>query len=338
MLRPGSAQSDRGIHAPPTSAIETAKGEGCELALIAGKTSASVLFVPIESSAQEPLRYLRWSVGNAFARPLSTRGERILSALPGAVNGVWFATVQRGGDLHVYRLAADNRLRAEGTVHPEGTATTFSWATDGNGGAWLFLETISDERRFIEAFRSEDSKWRRKGIVAAGNLLTPRGIPGQRTVMCGQWIFSADAPPSRIPVEGQPDLAVTYPDRDGRVAELSLSDLLVRTSADAGDIGRCTRRLGLQARSSPGRRKQSTSRVMRQLSDGLRTDDVVIKRFSEGRWHTVLDTPVENVHGLSGPAVTIGNRLLFLPFVIGLSPASRTRFESVSSTTEPFTS
>ncbi len=309
---------------PPVSQVKgsgaRSNGVGCGFAEIAGKSDTSVLFVPVESRAGEPLLHLVWRVGAGFARRIRVNGGRNLGVLPGSANGAWFATVQSGGDLRLYRLAADNVLHAEGALHPEGTATAISWAQDGSGGAWLFLETLSDERRFIEAFRKEKSQWRAKGIVVAGNLLTPRGVPGQRSVICGQWLFSAEHPPRPIRVEGPPDLAQTYPGRDGRLTELNLSDLSVRTSDDTGlhwMLAPAPWRTDTQFTWAAEAIDQSgEAPTVRWVAEGR----LVIKRFSGGRWRTVLDTSVENVHGLSGPAVTSGTRLLLFALCYRIVP------------------
>jgi hypothetical protein len=296
------------------------KGVGCGFAEIVGKSDTSVLFVPVELRVREPLLHLDWRVGAGFARPIRVNGGKILGVLPGSANGAWFATVQSGGDLRVYRLAAGKVLRSEGTLHPEGSATEISWARDGGGGVWLFLETLSDERRFIEAFRKEKSQWRAKGIVVAGNLLTPRGVPGERSVICGQWVFSAEHPPRRIRVEGLPDLAQTYPGRDGRLTELNLSDLSVRTSDDSG--------LHWMLAPAPWRADTQFSwaaEAIDQSGDAptirwVAYGRLVIKRFLGGRWRNVLDISIENVHGLSGPAVTVGNRLLLFALCYRIAP------------------
>jgi hypothetical protein len=303
--------------AKATAAISSAVG--CGLPEIIGKTGTSILFVPVESRVGEPLHHLVWSVGAKVARQIPIGGGRILSILPGSTNA-WFGIVQPHGELRVYRLGAGDVLRAEATLHPEGAATTISWAQDGNRGAWLFLETISDQKHFIEAFRKEKSKWRAKGIVAAGNLLTPRGVPGERSVICGQWLFSAGSAPRRIPVEGQPDLAEIYPGRDARLTELNLSDLLVRTSPDAGAhwiVAAPAWPTLTQFAWAPEAIDQSgDAPTVRWVADGR----LVIRRFSGSRWQTILDTSVDNVHGLSGPAVTIGGRLLLFANCYRIAP------------------
>lgn len=252
-----------------------------------------------------------WTLGSSFARSIHIKmSEKSLGDLPGSTNGIWFVSQQSDGDLGVYRLAAHNVLHAEGTLRPEGTATTISWADDGSGGTWLFLETLSGEGHFIEAFRRERSRWRAKGVVAAGNLLTPRGIPGEHSVICGHWVFSADGPPRRIPVEGQPDLAETYPGRDSHVTQLSLDDLSVRTSDDGGShwvLAAAPWPAGEHFEFPPEAIDRSgDAPTIRWVAGGR----LVIARFSDGRWSKLLETSVENVHGLSGPAVTIGNRLV----------------------------
>jgi hypothetical protein len=310
--------------APPTSGVKAiaaiSNGVGCGLPEVLGKSGTSVLFVPVESRVSEPLRHVSWSVGAKVARYSRISGARILSALPGSGDGVWFAVAQRGGDLHVYRLGSGDVLRADGTIHPEGTATTMSWAQDGIGGVWLFLETVNGDRRFIEAFRKESSKWRAKGIVVVGNLLTPRGIPGESSVICGQWVFSAEGPPRRIPVEGQPDLAETYPGRDGRLTELSLSDHFVRSSDDGGlhwILAPTPWRAATQFTWAPESIDRSgDAPTIRWVADGR----LVIMRFSGGRWRTVLDASVEHVHGLGGPAVTIGSRLVLFADCYRIAP------------------
>jgi hypothetical protein len=307
---PGGTRAETTLASDVKRSAAISNGVGCGLPEIVGKSATSVLFVPVESRVGEPLRHVVWRVGDGFARLVRIDGGRILSLLPGSANGAWFAIVKPGGDLRVYRLVGADVLHAEGTLHPEGAATTMSWAQDGSGGVWLFLETLSEERRFIEAFRKEKSKWRAKGIVAVGNLLTPRGVPGQRSVICGQWIFSAEHPPRRIRVEGQPDLAETYPGRDGLLMELSLSDLSVHTSTDGGlhwTLARPPWRADTQFTWAPEAIDISgDAPIVRWVANGR----LVIMRFAGGRWLPVLETSVENVHGLSGPAVTVGSRLL----------------------------
>jgi hypothetical protein len=317
---PGAIRSEKRPLGSLKGSTAIANDPGCALVQIVSKSGTSVLFVPTESRVGEPLRHVVWRVGAAFARPIRIADGRILDVVPGSANGAWVASVQSAGDLRVYRLAADNVFHAEGTLHPEGTATTISWAQDGSGGVWLFLETISQERRFIEAFRKERSKWRAKGIVAAGNLLTPRGVPGERSVICGQWFFSAEGQPRRIPVEGQPDLAETYPGRDRRLTELSLSDLSVRTSDDRGlhwILAPTPWPADTQFAWAPEAIDQSgDAPTVRWVAGGR----LVIKRFSGGSWRTVLDTSIENVHGLSGPAISIGHRLLLFDLCYRTEP------------------
>jgi hypothetical protein len=314
-----SAGTPGAIDVKASAAIS--KGVGCGLPAIVGKSGTSVLFAPVESRVNEPLRHVAWSVGANVARHIAISGARILSVLPGSANGVWFGVVQPGRELRVYRLGAGDVLRADGTIHPEGTATTISSAQDGRGGVWLFLETVNGQRRFIEAFRKESSKWRAKGIVVVGNLLTPRGVRGERSVVCGQWVFSAERPPRRIPVEGQPDLAEIYSDGDRRLVELSLGDLSVHTSPDGGahwTLAPPPSPVGTQFTWQPEAVDRSgDAPTLRWVAEGR----LVIKRFSAGRWRTALDASVDEVHGLGGPAVTIGRRLVLFADCYRIAPS-----------------
>jgi hypothetical protein len=320
----GQSLGGTGAGTAPASDVKASaalsNGVGCGLPAIVGKSGTSVLFAPVESRVNEPLRHVAWSIGANVARHIPISGARILSVLPGSANGVWFAVVQPGGDLRVYRLGAGDVRRADGTIHPEGTATTMSWALDGRGGVWIFLETVNDQRRFIEAFRKESSKWRAKGIVVVGNLLTPRGVPGERAVISGQWVFSAERPPRRISVEGQPDLAETYSYGDHRLAELNLGDLSVHTSSDGGahwTLAPPPLPVGTQFTWLPDAIDRSgDAPTLEWVADG----HLVIKRFSAGRWRTVLDVAVDKVHGLSGPAVTIGSRLVLFADCYRITP------------------
>lgn len=299
----------------------TTPAVGCGLPDVVGKTATSVLFVPTESAEGGPLRHALWSIGSPFGRSISIDVPgRILGTLPGSANGLWLASVQAGGDVRVYRLTADDSLHTEGTLHPRGAPATLSWTTDGSGTSWLFLESLREQRHFIEAFRKERSKWRAKGIVAVGNLLTPRGVPGGRsTVVCGQWVFSATRCPQRIPVNGQPDLAETYPSRHSHLTQLSLDDLSVRTSDDGGShwvLAPPPWPAGEHFTFPPEAIDRSgDTPTIRWVAGGR----LVITRFSDGRWSNLLETAVENVHGLSGQALTVGNRLVLFALCYRIS-------------------
>ncbi len=264
------------------------------------------------------MRHTLWSVDSPFARLISIDiAGQILGTVPGSTNGLWFASPQAVG-VRVYRLPGEV-LRAEGILHPRGTPVALSWATDGSGASWLFLETLQEQKYFIEAFRKERSKWRAKG-TAAGNLLTPRGVPGERsTVICGQWVFSATRSPRRIPVNGQPDLAETYPGRDSHLTQLSLDDLSVRTSDDGGShwvLAPPPWPAGEHFAFPPEAIDRSgDTPTIRWVAGGR----LVITRFSDGRWSNLLETAVENVHGLSGQALTVGNRLVLFALCYRIS-------------------
>ncbi len=317
--------TNSGVAAPsallsePKHSAETKSQVGCGLPQIVGRTVASVLFVPTESTEGEPLRHVLWSLGSHFGRSISIKiAGRILDTLPGSANGLWFASPQAVG-VRAYSLPGEV-LRAEGILHPRGTPVAFSWAKDGSGASWLFLETLQEQVYFIEAFRKERSKWRAKGAVA-GNLLTPRGVPGERSrVICGQWVFSAANSPRRIPVIGQPGLAETYPGPDSSLIQLSRDDLSVRTSDDGGAhwvLAPLPWPAGAQFTSPPEAIDVSgDAPTIRWVAGGR----LVITRFSDGRWSRLLETAIENVHGLSGQAVAIGNRLVLFADCYRIAP------------------
>lgn len=297
----------------------TRSGVGCSLSVIVGKNQTSVLFMPVDSA--EGLRQIMWKVGSSFGRLIRVDVPgKLLGELPGSADGVWFLSQTADRDLRIYRLGAHNRLRAEGALRTQGTAAGFSWAREDSGTPWLILETLAENRHFIEAFRKEGSRWRAKGAVAVGNLLTPRAVPGKHSVISGQWVFSAERPPHIIPVEGLPDLAETYPGRDGVVTELNRGDLSVHTSTDDGShwtLHEPPWREGTQFASPPEAIDLAgQAPIIRWVAEGR----LVVMRFSGGKWVSLLETSVENVHGLSGPAVTVGKRLLLFALCYRTAP------------------
>ena len=199
--------------------------EGCALPVVRGVTGHT-LFLDIEDL---PSGVVAWDIGATDARRVrfTQLPGRMLSSQNGSGPTAWIGSTDASGLVDVFRLSANGTLGREGSLRPAGTPAAMTWTEDGSGHPWIVLATIENGQRRLEAFRREGSRWRSEGHVPAADLRTPRAIPGRKSaITCGAWQFNAGSAPRRLPVQGSPDLAETYPGRS-LLTELRLDDLTV---------------------------------------------------------------------------------------------------------------
>lgn len=294
---------------PITAAAQ--HGVGCGLPVVHAKAH-DVLFLGALNT--NPFRIVAWPVasGGAARVRLDLPG-RLLQSQSGTGNTTWLASVDGSWLIHLFRLTREGDLVAAGKVRTVGRPGAFSWCEDGAGAAWILVSSFDRTERRVEAFRFERSGWTPKGRVASSNLQTPRAVPGSRDlIICGAWRFSARGAPRRIAVSGQDELAEIFPGRDGALTELRLDDLVVLTSNDSGAHWR----EAVAPWSSETRfdwppeqiDRNGDAPMLRWVARGR----VCVARYDGAKWSTILDAAVDDLRGMSGPAVMINGSLVFV--------------------------
>jgi len=282
---------------------------GCGLTVIHGTSKNVVLLAALETS---PFRLIAWHVkSDTASRVRLPVSGRFLSAQSGTGSTAWIASVAEERSIRLFRVTPGGELVSSGVIRTAGEPVAFSWSEDGAGARWILVSSIQHSRRQVEAFRYEKRVWMAKGIAPAVDLHTPRADSDQRrSIVCGVWRFSAGNAPRRIPVSGDEELAEVFPGR-GVLTELRLDDLTVLTSNDSGRHWNAT-----AAPWSPDTRfdaapeqidRAGRAPLLRWVAHG----HVRVARYAGSGWSIVLDHPVEDLKGMSGPAMTFNDALIF---------------------------
>lgn len=283
---------------------------GCGLPIVHASANGVLFIGALETS---PFRIVAFRAGSEKASPVALElPGRLLQAQNGTGRTAWLASVDDTDRIHLFRLLPEGRPIAAGTISPRARPAAFSWCRDGAGAAWIVVSSLDHERRMVEPFRLEQDHWTAKGYVNAASLQTPRAVPGSaRSIICGAWRFSAQGVPRKIAASGSADLAEIFPGR-GRLTELRLDDLVVLTSTDAGNHWREAVQpwaAGTRFDSPPEQiDRNGDAPMLRWVARGR----VYVARFESGSWSIILDAPIDDVRGLSGPAVLVNDSLVFI--------------------------
>lgn len=251
---------------------------GCALLTVRAVTGSTVYIDVLHGSE---LRLLAWDIRSATAsRVRLDTAERLLNGQRGSGATAWIGTAAPARSIQLYRLNGAEKPKRDGMVHCAGEPAEISWTRDRGGTPWLIVLSNRNGSRVVEAFRRTTAGWVSKGIVEAPDLCTPRPA-GRNAIACGAWLFYRSGAPHRIVGDG--DLNIVP---HGGPWE---RDTPPASSPEMIDKG-------------------GTSPVVRWLWHGR----VHVATLQHRQWSAIADVPVDDVTDLSGPAVRVGNRLVFL--------------------------
>lgn len=206
----------------------SALADGCGIPGYVGRSGEYLHYFILQSS--KPARFIIGEDCDGRAVPIA-KGE----LFPRAGNGsrAWSAT--RSGDvIEIAELTGFGERTPAGSLKVPFLVTSFSWAEDKGGAAWLFFGGMRGDRRGVNAYRLVNGAWVCEGGVEE-DLRTPRLDRATGLLIMGPWSFAAGkAPEALSPPSGlAPREFLEWFAADGQVL-VTTSKKNVWSSADRG--------------------------------------------------------------------------------------------------------